>query len=359
MNRPSWQAPARISVSGPVPWQPVERVEVRHPDGDAVVTVESWPVPPDADLDALVPDDPAPTEPVPGWKDTGIGPATVLGSPEGRSRAIGWTDPDGVAKTATLSYVLDHGRFYAIAQVTAQGATEKIADVAEIVRSISVAAPFRADPEQLPLRPAHADFTAAVAAWHEGGPPTDSPTFTLTTEESFGAARHYGVAVLPGVDTRQWNLLDEPRRDLAAAVAWRSLLTKGAESDPALREALEIAASHDLIVVVTVRGPAADGATRWYAARPDRTVEVRRGSEPGLVELRVVDTGSLAALVMESGPDDTVSASSVHRRQGGVVGQETTWRTVNGALVAADGTPMETADLLARLADLVPTSDPA
>ena len=56
-----------------------------------------------------------------------------------------------------------------------------------------------------------------------------STEHVLTTDESFGAARHFGVAMLPGADTCQWDQLDADQRELAAAVAWRSLAARGAE----------------------------------------------------------------------------------------------------------------------------------
>ena len=154
--------------------------------------------------------------------------------------------------------------------------------------------------------------------------PDAGPWHTITVEESFAAARHFGVPMLPGADTAAWSMLDPGQRDLAAAVAWRSLRARGAEDDPALAEALTLAASHDTIVVLT--SSAEPPGTRWFALRPDRAVEVGAGPEPGLIRLRTFDTAALADLVIATTPTGSeVSASSVYRDDGRVVGREATW----------------------------------
>jgi hypothetical protein len=114
------------------------------------------------------------------------------------------------------------------------------------------------------------------------------------------------------------------QRDLAAAVAWRSLEARGAADGTDLGEALELAASHDLIVMVTGRR-GEESSTQWFAARPDRMVRLRP-SGAGRITLTTHPTADLADLVLASTAQDAeVSASAVYRADGHVVGDETSW----------------------------------
>ena len=146
-----------------------------------------------------------------------------------------------------------------------------------IAGSVRVTDPMAISEESLPLRPGQVDFGASPDAWRTGTSPTPSTEHILTTEESFGAARHFGVAMLPGADTSQWDQLDADQRELAAAVAWRSLAARGAEDDSDLAEALQLAASHDLIVMVSERqGEQSRSAVVRRPNRPDGPAHARR-----------------------------------------------------------------------------------
>lgn len=318
-----WRAPARLSLSGPAGWAPAQQVEVHHRDGDALVRVETWPVDGSADLDALAGAHVAAPE---GAEDGGLHRATVLGSEDGRQRVLTWADADGGRHTATLSYVLERGRVVAMTSVVPAADPAKAEQAAAIAASLSLTSPLDLPTDDLPLRPAAIDTAALRSAWLTGVEPDPGPWHTITVEESFAAARHFGVPMLPGADTAAWSMLDPGQRDLAAAVAWRSLRARGAEDDPALAEALSLAASHDTIVVLT--SGAEPPGTRWFALRPDRAVEVVPGPEPGLIRLRTFDTPALADLVIASTPTSSeVGASSVYREHGRVVGREATWFT--------------------------------
>jgi hypothetical protein len=95
--------------------------------------------------------------------------------------------------------------------------------------------------------------------------------------------------------------------------------------DDELREALELASGHDVIFVVTTRRGDAS-STEWYAARPDRMVRIRRTDVEGQLRLSVHDTAALATLVVDgTKAGDTITASSVFRSDGHVVGHEETW----------------------------------
>ncbi|WP_107764287.1 hypothetical protein [Nocardioides terrigena] len=319
-----WRAPARLSLSGPAGWTPAQRVEVYHRDGDALVRVETWPVDPSADLDTLaaahagVPQDAEDPE------DGGIRVADVLGSVDGRQRVLTWTDPAGGRRTATLSYVLEGGRMVAVSVVVPTSDPDKAEQASAITASLSRSSPLDLPTEGLPLRPSSIDHDTLRASWLAGSDPDTGPWQTITVEESFAAARHFGVPMLPGADTASWSVLDPAQRDLAAAVAWRSLQARGAEDDPVLREALELAAGHDVIVVLSTGGDSP--TTRWLAARPDRSVEVAPGARPGVIRLRSFATAGLADLVLATTPAGAeVNASSVYRADGRLLGRETRW----------------------------------
>ncbi|HSV38398.1 MAG TPA: hypothetical protein VLI04_06510 [Nocardioidaceae bacterium] len=318
-----WRAPARVSVSGPEGWAPAEVVDVHHRDGDAVVRVETWPVAADADLDELAARhfDPAETP----ARDSGLTPAQVLGSDQGRNRSVTLTGPDGSSTQALFSYAVRQGRFFAVTRLVPAADSKKAAEAAAIADSISVAAPSDIDEALLPLRPSGADFESVRDAWIRGTEVPESTDHVVTVEESFAAARHHGVAMLPGADTTGWNTLDATQRELVSGVAWRSLVARGATTDASFREALEIAASHDLIVVVTTRREGTS-TTEWYAARPDRLVRIRPSEHEGQLLLTVHDTAALADLVVdEMRQGDEITASSVYRHDGSVVGREESW----------------------------------
>ena len=318
-----WRAPARVSVSGPRDWAPAERVDVHHRDGDSVVRVETWPVGPDADLDDLAAHHFEPGASA--GQDSGLTPARVLGSDQGRTRVVTWAGSDGTTMQATLGYAVRQGRFFAITRIVPSGDSMKAAQAAAIADSIAVTAPSDIDEDLLPLRPSGADFASVRDAWLRGAEVNESPGHVLTMEESFAAARHHGVGMLPGADTTSWNTLDAAQRELVSGVAWRSLAARGATADGSFREALEIAASHDLIVVVTTRREDT-GTTEWFAARPDRMVRIRRTDHEGQLELAVHDTATLADLVVAGiRQGDEITASSVFRHDGTVVGREEHW----------------------------------
>lgn len=321
MSELLWRAPARVSVSGPADWAPAEQVDVHHRDGDAVVRVETWPVGPDADVDGLAATHFQGGEHV--VKDSGLGPAVVLGSADGRTRHVATTGADGSGLQVTLEYAVRQGRFFAVTRVVPASDARKAEEAAAIAGSISVAAPADLDVALLPVRGEAAGFEPLHDSWVRGdedGVP--GVGHVITVEESFAAARHHGVAMLPGTDTTGLGTLDLAQRELVAGVAWRSL---EARMDAELREALALAASHDVIFVVSTRRGAAT-STEWYAARPDRMVRIRRTDVEGQLLLTVHDTAALATLVVDDSlAGDTITASSVFRYDGRVVGHEQTW----------------------------------
>ena len=82
MHEHIWATSSRISVSGPSGWAPVERLEVAHASGRAVVRVERFPALPDADIDALA-DMHADRLAADGSTISGAAPHEVLGSADG------------------------------------------------------------------------------------------------------------------------------------------------------------------------------------------------------------------------------------------------------------------------------------
>lgn len=338
MTENTWRTASRISLTGMPGWGPTERVEAVHGDGRGLVRVETCPVDPAAGLDALADLHQAGVA-VPGAHDTGLTPATVLGSDDGRTRTVTWTDNHGRRLEATTSYVLRDGRLVTVTTVVADGDPVVAAEATQIATSAEVVPTTAFTEETLPLRAGEVDLSAVVAAWSAGTTPAPADEHLMTTEESFAAARHFGVAMLPGADSSQWDRLDSAQRDLVASVAWRSLEARGAGEPGDLRDALEIAASHDFIVMVASRRGEDLGA-RWFAARADRLVCLRPAG-PDRMALSTHPTGDLADLVLADhrGPGTTVSASAVYRSGGHVVGDEATWtgadteESVRGALI--------------------------
>lgn len=322
MDHHTWATTSRISVSGPSGWAPVERLEVPHAGGRAVVRVERFPVVPGADLDALA-ELHASRLSVEGCTDSGTATHEVLGSPDGRRRTLTWSDDAGRLQ-AVMDYVLERGRLLVVTAVTPLDDPVLGETAAAIAASVHVTDPVHMPEEALPLRPGAVDFEELARRWRGGTTPEVREEHVITTEESFAAAKHLGVAMLPGADTGRWDQLDAGQRDLAAAVAWRSLDARGASADTDLAEALGLAASHDLIVLVTERTEAESHA-QWFAARPDRMVRLRPAG-PGLIALTTHPTADLADLVLaDVSPGSHVTASAVYRSDGHVVGDETTW----------------------------------
>lgn len=345
-----WRASARLSVSGPEGWAPAERMAVHHRDGHALVTVESWPVDPEVDLEQLASAHAAQLA-GPQRVPSPLVEATVLGHPDGRGCTVSWSDAHGQVLTASLGYALRPGRMFAVTQVAPEGDPARGSEMASILASVTISTAAEIDEQTLPLLCDAGPGLAAVAeAWRRGASASETietVEHLLTTEECFGAARHYGVAMLPGSGSPAWHLLDDAQRELASAVAWRSLQARGVQDDPALCEALELAAGHDLLVVITAH-VSSEPRTQWYAIRTDRMVRVRPGDMPGTLRLACFDTASLADLVLAGGsdPGSEVTAFCVHRRDGRVVGREVTWR--------ADA---RDAEVRSALVGLLPTLD--
>lgn len=321
MAQLTWHTTTRLALSGPAGWAPVERVEVHHEGGDAFIRVESWLVAPDADLDALaaahgeqvLPD---------GAEDQGMTAGELLGGP-GRRREVSWTHPDD-ARTATLLYAMRGRRMVAVTQVLPATQTGLREQADAIVASLAVSDPFELPEERLPLRPGDGvDLVEVGHAWTGGVAPASAPAHVITTEESFAAAAHYGVAMLPGADVGRWEALQAAERELVAATAWRSLEARVASGAQGLREALELAASHDLIVLFTT-GEDEPRSVEWFAARPDRMARLCP-TEHGAAAVTVHDTGELADLVLADRRPQPGTASAVRRHRGAVVGQETAW----------------------------------
>jgi hypothetical protein len=338
MHEHIWGTTSRISVSGPAGWAPIEQLEVPHASGRAVVRVERYVAPPDADIDSLAALH-ADRIAVAGATDSGTTPHEVLGSTDGRRRTVTWYDEVGGLR-AVVDYALDRGRLVVITTVSPVGDTSLGDAAAAIAASVRISDPVHMDDEQLPLRPGRVDLAEVARAWRAGTTPDNRPEHVITTEESFGAARHFGVAMLPGADTSSWDRLDHAQRDLAAAVAWRSLEARGGAGDGDLAEALQLAASHDLIMMVTERGTE-DSRTQWFAARPDRMARLRPAG-PGRITLTTHPTADLADLVLaDAAPGTTFTASAVYRSDGHVVGDEATW--------SGDAAPDDVRNALGRL----------
>lgn len=328
MHEHIWTTSSRISVSGPSGWAPVERLEVPHASGRAVVRVERFPALPDADLDQLA-EMHADRLAVEGSTDSGTARHEVLGSPDGRRRTLTWSDESGTLQ-AVMDYVLDRGRLVVVTVVTPVGDPLLAEAAATVAASVSISDPVRMPDDELPIRPGGVGLGDLARAWRTGTTPEARPEHVVTTEESFGAAKHFGVAMLPGADTGRWDQLDPTQRELAAAVAWRSLEARGAADETDLAEALGLAASHDLIVLVTERTADAPRA-QWFAARPDRMVRLRPAG-PGLIALSTHPSADLADLVLaDVSPGSTVTASAVYRSDGHVVGDETSWTAGDAA----------------------------
>lgn len=322
MHEHTWATSSRISLSGPSGWAPVERLEVPHASGRAVVRVERFPAGPDADIDALA-DMHADRLAGDGATISGAAPHEVLGSPDGRRRTITWSDDVGHLQ-AVLDYVLDRGRLVVVTTVTPVDDPVLAEAAATVAASVHIADPLHMAEDELPLRPDRVDLGDLARAWLAGTSVESRQEHVITTEESFGAAKHFGVAMLPGADTARWDQLDLAQRDLAAAVAWRSLEARGASTDGDLGEALSLAASHDLIVLVTER-IGGESRAQWFAARPDRMVRLRPAG-PGLISMSTHPSADLADLVLtDVSRGSVVTASAVHRFEGHVVGDETSW----------------------------------
>jgi hypothetical protein len=333
-----WTASTRISVSGSADWVPVDQLEVSHASGRAVVRVERYPVSPQAGIDSLA-DLHAARTAVPGSTDSGAAPYEVLGSTDGRRRTVTWVDSGGELR-AIIDYALDRGRLVVVTTVAPVGDPSLAEAAAAVAASVRISDPVHMTEEQLPLRPGRVDLDEVARAWCEGTTPEPRQELVITTEESFGAAQHFGVAMLPGADTSSWDQLETAQRDLAASVAWRSLEARGAADDTDLALALKLAASHDLIVMVT-QCREERTSTQWFAARPDRMVRLRP-SGSGRITLTTHPTADLADLVLaDTGTGADVTASAVYRAGGHVVGDEATW--------SADDTPDDVRQSLARL----------
>lgn len=331
MSEFTWRESCRLSLSGHAGWAPVQRIEVPHTSGRALVRVESFAVDPDQDLDTLAAQH-GDGLVVDGSRDSGLVSHAVLGSADGRTRSVGWTDDEGTSFEVVLHYALEHGRLVVVTMLFPAGDTALAREAAEIAGSVRVTEPVAITEETLPLRPGQVHFGGVADAWRTGTSPAPGTEHVLTTDESFGAARHFGVAMLPGADTGQWDQLDADQRELAAAVAWRSLAARGAESGGDLAEALELAASHDLIVMVSER-QGEQSRSQWFAARTERMVRLRPVA-PGRMVLTTHPTADLADLLLAgAGADDTdvsVTASAVYRSDGHVVGDETSWTGDDG-----------------------------
>jgi hypothetical protein len=322
MHEHIWATSSRISVSGPSGWAPVERLEVAHASGRAVVRVERFPALPDADIDALA-DMHAARLAGDGSTISGAAPHEVLGSADGRRRTITWSDDSGRLE-AVMDYALDRGRLVVVTSVTPVDDPALAEAAATVAASVRVTDPVHMPEEELPLRPDRVDLGDLARAWLVGTSVESRSEHVITTEESFGAAKHFGVAMLPGADTARWDQLDLAQRDLAAAVAWRSLEARGASTEGDLGEALRLATSHDLIVLVTERTDA-ESRAQWFAARPDRMVRLRPAG-PGLISLSTHPSADLADIVLaDVSRGSVVTASAVHRSEGHVVGEETSW----------------------------------
>jgi hypothetical protein len=338
MDEHIWTTSSRISVSGPSGWAPWEQLEVPHESRRALVRVERYHVSPDSDIDSLADQHGVRIE-VQDGTDSGTAPHEVLGSTDGRRRTVTWSDAGGPLR-AVVDYALDRGRLVVVTTVAPVDDPSLAEAAASVASSVRISEPVQISEDQLPLRPGRVDLGEVAHAWRVGTEPEPREEHVITTEESFGAAKHFGVAMLPGADTGMWDQLDMAQRDLAAAVAWRSLEARGATDDTDLGEALGLAASHDLIVMVTERH-GEDSSTQWFAARPDRMVRLRHAGT-GRIALTTHPTADLADLVLASTTHDAdVTASAVYRADGHVVGDETSWH--------GDDAPQDVREALGRL----------
>ncbi len=332
-----WRAPGRIHVSGPAGWAPVVRSEVRHQDGDAVVAVEGWPVlADDVDLDTLAQTHTASLQADSGPSaatDSGLYDAMVLGNPHGREHTMTWTGPDQVTNIAHIGYTVSNGWFYAVTRLVSDGDTTKAEEAADVAASVRLVTPVQLDRTSSPLGPRGPVSTEALTAgWGTKTTPEAGPTHILTTEESFAIAARYGVNMLPGVDTTTWDTLDPSMRELAAAVAHRSLTARRVPEDPGFSEATELAASHDVLIVASTEpDPTDEGPTHvvWYALRPDRMVRVHRAGD-GQIGLTTFDTAALPQLMAADFVNGKTRVLGVLRDGDRVTGRESTWSAGEG-----------------------------
>jgi hypothetical protein len=335
-------------VSGLDGWAPAERAVVHHRDGDGLVTAETWLVEPGVDVGSLAERHAVLALSDGEWRTDPWQEVPVLGTPGGRERTVRGSDAAGHPREVVQRYVVRAGRAVCLTISAPTGQHAKRDEAMRIAEAVEVRGTTDIDQLTPSVRNGSgADFSAAAHAWRSGLQAEPSSVHVLATEECFAAAEHHGVTMLPGVDTTDWHAMPDGERELARSVAWRCLRARGYESDAGLREVLELAASHDLLLVVSPRGH--DGPVRWYAARPDRSVQVERGAAPGQVQLSALDTAGLADLVLSaSTTGEPYTASVVYRREGHVVGGEATWEA---------GSTRD--EVLRRLADLLPGGDRA
>lgn len=324
----SWTASSRLSLSGLTGWAPIERIDVPHNSGRALVRVECFPIDPAQDLLSLATLH-GESLSAQQWRDSHLTAGAIAGSTDVLSRKAVWSDDEGNRIETVVRYVLAGGRLMVLTTITPEDDSELIGEADTIRGSVRIAEPIELTTQALPLRPGQADFSEVTRAWRHGTEPAAATEHVVTTDESFGAARHFGVAMLPGADTSGWDQFDESERELAAAVAWRSLRARGAEAGTDLAEALEIAASHDLIVMVSeLRGQ--QSTSQWFAARVDRMVWLRPDG-PGRTVLTCHPTADLADLILAGTreQDRDLTASAVYRSDGHIVGDETTWNSAD------------------------------
>jgi hypothetical protein len=367
----TWRAPARVSVSGTQGWYPLERLDVVHSTGAALVSVETWPAG-DRELAEFVADHVDRRLAPSGWEQLADGPATVLGKDGGRRLRGTVRDDDGQQTELTVEFCLDGGQIFVITSL-ARGDEAVKAESAAIARSVRAAGFLRSDPAAA-LVPADADQGAdkpgpAVAADDE---------MRLTFEEALAVAARTGVATLPGVDPRYLSGLDDPGRELALYVAGRSVEARGGFASGPLGTALDLATRHTALL--TVDGPYRE--RHWFAVRAESAVAVRTDPAGGTIGLRLLRSAELIERLldgvgeaMSEGPLPDVAVleadgarptlvRGIHRRDSVIAGGEVEWFAgPSGSWRVSrqdDGTAAlsatHRAELRAALTELIPTT---
>lgn len=303
MSALTWRIPARLTVSGPTGWVPVERVEVVRVDGAAQVSVETWPVV-GMDIDDFAKEHASSLAATrAGWSGLGIEVATVMGCEDGRTRRGTWLDADGSPVDVTIGYRLDPDVAFVVTSVRRADDESAVKDAQAIVASIAAVSVLRAEPvrpEAAPSRPdvVGSDWDDLRVSWARETKVASSGQghSELTFEEALAAAAHHGAVGFPGVDARFLNALEPALASVVLQVAWRSVEAR-AGTEPDLTRQLELATNHD-VLVVREHMNSVNARLVWLAARPDGVVVLEPDVDARRVSIGGADAEDLVELLL-------------------------------------------------------------
>jgi hypothetical protein len=376
----SWRTPARISVSGPDGWFPVERVEVHHVEQEARVAVESWPGAED-EREFAARYVAARLAPI-GWHQLAEEAVTALdGVPAYRLR--GTTGAGAIE--LTVDFCTETGRTTVITSARSGPDATVATEAAAIAASVRMASYFDGDAETV------------LSADPGQRPAVVEPVeVCLTFEEALAVAAQHDVPTLPGVDPRYLSGLAASARELVLQVARRSVQARDADGTGPVSTALALAARHEALL--TVQRPGAQ--PQWVALGQGALVQIARDLAAGTLSLRLRPIGELpdrllgtvsgvAAPTADSGgaiqcdPDhlaavlagadgppelsrlrgaEAATVRGVRREAGAIVGGEVEWVRAGSARWSVERSggapitllPTDRAALVARLAELLP-----